>query len=87
LRRLAGVNEPPVRRRLGACCRNPERFLAKDLNANSVQRINATSGAKARSEGNLYGTAKAVPFHNQAILTAWLKPCPCTNPFAETPWR
>jgi len=63
LRRLAGVNEPPIRRRLGACCRNPERFSAKDLNANSVQRINVTSGAKAQVERDLYGTAKAVPFH------------------------
>ncbi len=26
LRRLAGVNEPPLRRRLRACCRNPERL-------------------------------------------------------------
>jgi len=27
------VNEPPSRRRLGACCRDPERLSAKDLNA------------------------------------------------------
>src|SRR5947209_320923 len=27
LRRLASVNEPPTRRRLGACCRNPEPCL------------------------------------------------------------
>ena len=35
-RRLADVNEPPSRRRLRACCRDPERLSAKDLYAISL---------------------------------------------------
>jgi hypothetical protein len=55
---------------MGACCRNPERFSAKDLNAISVQLINATSGAKAQIKSG--------------IFTARLKPCPSPNFFALT---
>jgi hypothetical protein len=69
-RRLGGDWEP------AAEILSPRSLRAKDLYANSVQMINATSGAKARSEGNLYGTAKAVPFHEPLR----------GNPFAGAPF-
>jgi hypothetical protein len=72
-RRLAGVNEPPQRRQLGACCRDPERFM-RGISTPSrcrfrddiFQQRASPSAAEAANIGASNGTAKAVPLQSRA---------------------